>query len=164
MRQLQTINDKNNILHTVCNEVVDFVQAKSIVENLFDVMYFNGGIGIAAPQIGIDQRIIIADSSFGEISTECRVMINPKIISSSSIKEESTEGCLSLPDQLYTLKRSSQINVQWQNLNGEIIQEKFNNLMSRIIQHEIEHLNGIILSDIARRATFRVNEDQKRTA
>lgn len=160
---IQTLADRNNILRNICNEVVDFCYAKFIIENLLDQMYSNSGVGIAAPQIGIDQRIIVADSSFGEDSSICRVMINPTIISLSSIKEESTEGCLSLPGELYVIKRSSQIVVEWQNLNGVIIQEKFNNLMSIIIQHEIQHLDGIILSDIARRATFRVNEDQKRT-
>jgi len=105
------------------------------------------GVGLAAPQIGENLRIFAMNDN-GKI----RVIINPEILEISDKKEKTTkgknkeimEGCLSLPNYYGPLKRSSKIKIKFLNLDGTTKEEEFNGLSSQIVQHEIDHLNGIV--------------------
>lgn len=125
---------------------------------MLDVMYTHGGVGIAAPQVGSDLRVIVVDPSAGEVASECRVMINPVLVRSASstfYMVEEIEGCLSLPGQHFKVERCEVAKVRWQTLDEQIVVETFSKLPARIVQHELQHLDGILLSDIGSRATLR---------
>ncbi len=104
------------------------------------------GIGIAAPQIGISQRIAIVDVS-GRVQEASRLyLINPEIL---AVRDEmmSREGCMSLPEYTGTIKRYNIAHVRWQDPDGEIREKWTEGIEARCIQHEVDHLNGILFMD-----------------
>ena len=108
-------------------------------------MYLGEGIGLAAPQIGDDRRIVLVDPSNGDSAAALRVMVNPVILVSSPEKASEKEGCLSLPGSEVFVSRPIAIEVQYQTITGEVRHEAMSGLVARITQHEIDHLNGITL-------------------
>ena len=118
-----------------------------VIDELFDcmseVMYSNKAIGLAAPQLGILKRIIIADVGEGLVQ-----IINPEIIESSR-KDKQKEGCLSIPDIEIEIERNERIFVGGIDKSGNEIQKEFKGLLARVIQHEIDHLNGVLIIDYA---------------
>ena len=119
---------------------------KTIAQKLMATVESMGALGIAAPQVGIHLRIIaIKDNSATPIQ---RIMFNPQIIARDG-KKRMTEGCLSLPGKSVEVKRSKRITVRYQNIDGEEITEKFSGLAARIILHEVDHLNGKLMTDYA---------------
>jgi peptide deformylase len=141
----------DDVLKKKCRMVEAFdAELRQLVEGMLDVMYTHDGVGIAAPQVGFDLRVIVVDRSAGEDASACRVMINPEIVrtaSATSYQVEAVEGCLSLPGQSFKVKRSSVAKVRWQTLAGEHRAETFEGFEARIVQHEIDHLMGILISD-----------------
>jgi peptide deformylase len=120
-------------------------------------MYSKGGVGLAAPQIGDERRILIADTGHADhlmgqpsqYGSSFLKMINPKIIKSSQEMIKFEEGCLSIPEFTVKVSRPAEITVEYFSPLGEVIVEDFSNVTAVIIQHEIEHLNGITLFDKA---------------
>jgi peptide deformylase len=113
---------------------------------MFDSMYAAQGIGLAAPQIGISKQITVIDVSFNEKPEDKIVLINPVIVErEGSIHEE--EGCLSLPDINEKVKRAARVKVRAQNAKGEFFEIEGEELLSRALQHEIDHLHGILFID-----------------
>ena len=104
------------------------------------------GIGIAAPQIGLSQRMAVVDVSERVQGTKLHYLINPEII---TMDEEiiSREGCMSLPEYTGNLKRYNRIKVRWQDETGAVQESFFEGIEARCIQHEIDHLNGILFVD-----------------
>jgi peptide deformylase len=116
------------------------------VEEMFDSMYAAQGIGLAAPQIAVSKQITVIDISFKENPDDKLVLINPEIIDrDGSIYEE--EGCLSLPDINEKVKRSAWVKVRAQNVKGEFFEVEGEELLSRALQHEIDHLHGVLFID-----------------
>ena len=109
-----------------------------LADQMFETMYAHKGIGLAANQVNLDKRMLVMDVDDNPI-----VMVNPIILESSKEIEKDLEGCLSFSGFLVEVERSKWIIVKYQNLLGEIIQKKFENLEARCANHEIEHLNGI---------------------
>jgi peptide deformylase len=105
-------------------------------------MYVNKGIGLAAPQVGIHKRIIIIDHEGTPLT-----LINPEITDTSTTQVIMNEGCLSVPEHYEDKERPESITVRYRNLKGKPVKETFTGLLSRIIQHEIDHLDGIIFTD-----------------
>ncbi|QJC36540.1 peptide deformylase [Enterobacteriaceae endosymbiont of Donacia simplex] len=119
---------------------------KLLGNNMLEIMYSYNGIGLAATQIGINKRIIVIDIT--EKKNNPLILINPKIIKFDKLKINSNEGCLSIPiKQKYFVLRSKKIIIKAQNLMNEFIELEANNLLSFCIQHEIDHLNGILFID-----------------
>ena len=120
---------------------------KNTVKDLFDTLYDSGnGIGLAAPQVGITKQIVVIDlKEDGE--KRPRIFINPRIIKFSETKAVNEEGCLSIPGYYGDVERYKTIEVEWFDMNGEINRGEFNGLLSICIQHEIDHLNGILFVD-----------------
>jgi len=116
-------------------------QIKEIVDRMTTIMHARGGIGLAAPQIGISNQIIIL--GLGE---NCRAFINPELISGEgeSILEE---GCLSLPAIEVPVRRKDKIIIQAWDLEGREVNLEVSALLSRVFQHEIDHLRGILIVD-----------------
>ncbi len=104
------------------------------------------GIGIAAPQIGISQRIAIVDVSARVPGAQRRDFINPEILAMES-EIESREGCMSLPEYTGTIKRFNRVKIRWQDAQGKASESWFEGVEARCIQHEIDHLNGLLFMD-----------------
>jgi peptide deformylase len=116
------------------------------VDEMFDSMYAAQGIGLAAPQIAVSKQITVIDISFNENPEDKLVLINPEIIErEGSLYEE--EGCLSLPDINEKVKRSAWVKVRAQNVKGEFFEVEGEELLSRALQHEIDHLHGVLFID-----------------
>jgi peptide deformylase len=114
-------------------------KVKAIADRMAKVMYVNKGIGLAAPQIGILSRIFIVDIGEG-----CKVLINPEIVEGEG-ESISEEGCLSLPAIEVPVKRMEKIVVQGRNLESKEVSFELFGFPGRVYQHEIDHLNGILI-------------------
>lgn len=117
-----------------------------LVGEMFDSMYAAQGIGLAAPQIGISRQITVVDVSFKERPEDKLVLINPEILDSEG-KQVEEEGCLSLPEIREKVQRSAWVKVRAQNEKGEFFEVEGEELLARALQHEIDHLNGILFID-----------------
>lgn len=134
----------DKILRKKSEKVKEITDAeKELIDNMFETMYRNNGIGLAAPQIGVLKRIIVVDIGNGPIS-----LINPEILKKKG-KAISTEGCLSVPGVILKVKRASYVKVKGLTKNGKQIVIKAKGLLAFALQHEIDHLNGILIYDRA---------------
>lgn len=135
-------------------------ELRAFVDGMLDVMYTNEGVGLAAPQVGWNVRVIIIDPSNGEDDKACRVMINPVLVNVSPANEECMEGCLSLPGELYNVERPCFALARWQDLEGKNQESWFSGPEARIFLHELDHLLGKLISDVGTRATLKHREDR----
>jgi len=119
----------------------------NLVQDMTETMYATSGIGLAAPQVGVSKRIIIADG--GEEGVIA--LINPKIVDEEG-EAISEEGCLSLPDIYANVKRFYKVRVEALDLDGEQIKITKEDLIARVLQHEIDHLEGVLFIDRIGRA------------
>ncbi|WP_260703824.1 peptide deformylase [Edaphobacter flagellatus] len=119
---------------------------KTLVDDMFASMYEAQGIGLAAPQIGLSQRLTVIDVSFKKNPEEKIVLINPEIIEREGQQCEE-EGCLSLPEIRDKVKRAAKVKVRAQDVNGEWFEIEGEELLARAFQHEIDHLDGILFID-----------------
>ena len=133
-------------LRKQCGDVEDVFSVSLLVEDMFDTMYEEDGIGLAANQIGEDLHLFVIDISHKDEAEKPRVFINSKIIDKKG-ECLSVEGCLSIPGIQVELKRSEFITLQYYSLEGEQKKREFNGLLARAIQHEMDHLNGIFIVD-----------------
>ena len=118
-------------------------ETRELVSQMLDIMYKNKGVGLAAPQVGISERIVVVDIGEGPLA-----IINPEIISKEG-EDVGDEGCLSIPEITVEIKRAQKILVTSLNTYGKTIKVKAINLMARALQHEIDHLNGTLIIDHA---------------
>ena len=117
---------------------------KTLVKNMFETMYDAPGIGLAATQVDFHQRLIVIDVSDEQNQPLC--LINPEIIEKSG-EIELEEGCLSVPNYYENIKRANDIKVRALNQNGEKFEMEASEILAICIQHEIDHLNGILFVD-----------------
>ena len=118
-------------------------ETREIVSQMTEIMYANKGVGLAAPQVGISERIVVVDIGEGPLA-----LINPEIISKEG-EDVGEEGCLSIPEITVEIERSQKILVTGLNTDGKTIKVKAINLMARALQHETDHLNGTLIIDYA---------------
>jgi len=114
-----------------------------LLNNMAETMYDAKGVGLAAPQIGISKRVIVVDIGDGLLE-----LINPKIIKASGMETDS-EGCLSVPGTLGQVPRATKIDVQGLDRNGQMVEYHVKGFLARALQHEIDHLEGILFIDKA---------------
>lgn len=119
---------------------------KQLVEEMFESMYAAQGIGLAAPQIGLSERLTVIDCSFKKNPDEKVVLINPEIVEQRG-KQVEEEGCLSLPEIRDKVSRAAWVKVRAQNVKGEWFEMEGTELLARAMQHEIDHLDGILFID-----------------
>jgi peptide deformylase len=119
-------------------------KTKDLLSNMADTMYNAQGVGLAAPQVGVLQRIIIIDVEDGHGLIE---LINPEIIYSSEEKEIMEEGCLSIPGRRDYVIRPDKVEVKGLNPDGKEVVIKADGLKARALQHEIDHLEGVLFID-----------------
>ena len=119
---------------------------KRLIGDMIETMHAAPGVGLAAPQVGVSQRVVVADPSAGENPDLALELMNPEIISSKgSVQHE--EGCLSLPEVEVKVQRAEQIVVKAQRLDGRMQTIEAEGYLSYILQHEIDHLNGVLIID-----------------
>lgn len=126
-------------------EVFD-AELEKISKDMIETMYSAPGIGLAAPQVGINIRLVTIDLSVGEDPSQLIVICNPEIISSEGERKHD-EGCLSVPDFSDAVVRPFKVTVRGMNLKGEEVQYEGEDLLARCFCHEIDHLNGILFVD-----------------
>ena len=130
------------------NEKIEFPlseENKIIIKNMINLMYQENGIGLAANQAGYNRQIFVMDSS--NERNDPQVFINPVITTKNNIKMGDTEGCLSCPGEQVKVSRSISVNLEWQCEHGKDQHKTFYHLPSRVVQHEMDHLNGKLIID-----------------
>jgi peptide deformylase len=118
-----------------------------LVDDMFETMYAAPGIGLAGIQVGVPRRVIIMDLSKKEDSRKPEVLINPEITWASEEKSTYEEGCLSIPEYYEEVERPAVVRVKYFDLEGAERQVEGNGLLATCLQHEIDHLNGILFID-----------------
>jgi len=123
-------------------------EVRRLASDMLESMYVAPGIGLAAPQVGVGQRLFVMDCIKDE-DAEPRpmVLINPAIQWSSEELSVYEEGCLSIPDQYADVERPAEVEVTWTGLDGSELSERFDGMWATCVQHEIDHLNGILFID-----------------
>ena len=122
-------------------------EVKAIAKDLVDTMYSAEGVGLAAPQIGINKRIFVMDCNDEQEKKEYVIAINPEIISFSEDLKTYKEGCLSIPEITEEVIRPEKVIVSYEDLSGKLKTEKLEGLWATCFQHELDHLNGKLFID-----------------
>lgn len=141
-----------NVLRQKSKEVTKISKKiQVLIENLVDTMYQNNGVGLAAPQVGENVRIFVIDVTEPSEAPDPIIFINPKIIKKEGAIN-SYEGCLSFPQMYTNVRRYASIKVKALNFNGKpfVIEARDGSLLARAIQHEFDHLDGILFVDHTR--------------
>lgn len=136
-------------ISTPVGEVTDTTRA--LIADMFDSMYAARGIGLAAIQIGVPERVLVIDlqdeDEEGKPVRSPRVFINPEIIEATPELNVYTEGCLSVPDQYAEVERPARCRARWLDEAGTAHEEAFEGLLATCLQHEMDHLEGIVFID-----------------
>jgi len=120
---------------------------RTLVEDMFETMYDAPGIGLAAIQVAVPLRVVTMDVAKKEGETEPRVFINPEILSSSEELSVYEEGCLSIPEYYEEVERPATVRIRYMDLDGQVHEEDAEGLFATCIQHEVDHLNGVLFID-----------------
>lgn len=151
--------DEDPILRKKAKDVKSFDSSiKKLIDDMIETMYDAPGVGLAAPQVGVSKKIVIIDPDDGQ---GLQVLVNPKIIKIEGDEEEGLEGCLSVPGIYGMVKRQLSITVKALNRKGKGITIDVTGFRARVIQHEIDHLNGIIFTDKATKLRKVVEETEE---
>ena len=135
-------------LRTPANRIVKVDDSiRKLAKDMLITMYSAKGIGLAAPQVGVQKRILVIDLNFEDPESPPNVFINPEIISSSASVDTYEEGCLSIPGVYLNVVRPSSIKLSFRDEMGRPKKMNAEGLMARCIQHEIDHLNGVLFVD-----------------
>ena len=142
------ITEPNKILRQISKPVDNVGQEEQkLMDDMLETMYSANGIGLAAIQIGIPKRIIVMDLSKEDEKKEPRYFVNPIISNRDTLKSTYEEGCLSVPNQFAEIDRPKKCNVEYLDYNGEKKLLKAEGLLATCIQHEMDHLEGILFID-----------------
>jgi peptide deformylase len=120
---------------------------RTLVEEMFETMYDAPGIGLAAIQVGAPKRVVIMDLAKKDEPKAPQVFINPEILWASEDKATYEEGCLSIPEYYGDVERPAQVKVKYLDLEGQPREIEANGLLATCLQHEIDHLNGVLFID-----------------
>jgi peptide deformylase len=150
LRQIIILPDKR--LRLVSKPVSTVTpEIRKLADDMFETMYEAPGIGLAAIQVAQPVRLITMDiakpDENGETKRQPRVFINPEILSSSEDKSVYEEGCLSIPEYYEEVERPARVRVRFSDLDGKVHEEDAEGLFATCIQHEIDHLNGVLFID-----------------
>ncbi|HBS49082.1 MAG TPA: peptide deformylase [Rhodobacteraceae bacterium] len=136
-------------LKKVCAPVPDLSdELRRLADDMLETMYNAPGIGLAAPQVGMMDRLIVLDCVKEEGETpRPLIMFNPEVVAASDEMNTYEEGCLSIPDQYADVTRPREVDVTWIDRDGNAQRETFDGLWATCVQHEIDHLNGKLFID-----------------
>ena len=142
------LTEPNKLLRQVSKPVENVGQEeRDLMDDMLDTMYAAPGIGLAAIQIGVPKRIIVMDISGNNDKKEPRYFVNPIIINKNKEKAKYEEGCLSVPDQFAEIERPNSCDVEYLDYDGKKKLLKTDGLLATCIQHEMDHLEGILFID-----------------
>lgn len=147
MAVLDILKYGNPILKEPCDLVKDFSKLPPIIDDMFDSMYEAEGIGLAANQVGINLKLFIVDITHTRETEDTHVFINGTVMKCSKEAEYLEEGCLSVPGVNLNINRPKEITFRYQTIDEKWHQKEFNGLFAKVIQHEMDHLNGILIVD-----------------
>jgi peptide deformylase len=135
------------VLRVKCREVTVFDdRLRKLAADMVETMHAAPGIGLAAPQVGVEQRLAVLDLSVGEDPEQVLILVNPEIVHREGAVTD-VEGCLSLPGLTDKVDRPTAVRVQALNLNGEPIELSADGWLARALCHEIDHLHGVLFVD-----------------
>jgi peptide deformylase len=147
MALLEILEAPHPVLKTRAAAVETIDEAlRRLVADMFETMYAAPGIGLAAPQVGVLKRVVVIDVAEGE-ERRPMTLVNPEIVWRSEELVTAEEGCLSLPKQFADVTRPQAIQVRFLNQQGEVLELAADGLLARCVQHEVDHLDGILFTD-----------------
>ena len=125
---------------------------RTLIDDMFDTMYDARGIGLAATQVGVEKRVVVIDLQEGEDEEgkpvrDSKAFVNPEILSVSEELSKYNEGCLSIPEQYAEVERPARCRVKWLDRDGKEQEQEMDGLLATCMQHEIDHLNGVLFID-----------------
>jgi peptide deformylase len=156
--EIRTFGDP--VLRSRAHEVERITDVhRRLIKDMFETMREAPGVGLAAPQVGVMERIFVY-----EVEEEMGAIVNPVIVGQSGETDEGEEGCLSLPGLLYPVERSTEVRIEGLDDQGRPVSKQGSGLLARVFQHEIDHLNGVLfidrLPETLRRQAMRELADQ----
>lgn len=146
IRPIISLPDKR--LRTVSKPVAKIgADVKKLVADMFETMYDAPGVGLAAVQVGVPQRVVTIDATRGDDEKNPIAIINPELLWTSSEMGAMEEGCLSIPEFTDEVERPQRIKARFLNLEGQTVEVEAEGLFARVFQHELDHLNGVLFID-----------------
>ncbi|WP_435925038.1 peptide deformylase [Paenibacillus sp. DYY-L-2] len=153
------VMEPDEVLHQVAKEVTKITpNVQKLLTDMADTMYHAEGVGLAAPQIGILKRVIVVDVGDEHGLIE---LINPEIVSQEG-EQFGPEGCLSIPGYRGDVRRAQTVTVKGLDRNGNEVTYTGSDLLARAFQHEIDHLNGVLYTDVAERVYEITDEGEEK--
>lgn len=151
VRHIVTVGEDNSVLREKARRVrkVD-LSIQMLIDDMVETMRAAPGVGLAAPQVGVPLRVIVVETPEAEDqpgSGKLYTLVNPEIIRASDEVEEGEEGCLSIPGWIGLVERHVWVTVKGLDRKGREVRIKAQNFLARVLQHEIDHLNGVLFTD-----------------
>jgi peptide deformylase len=146
LRDIIVLPDKRLRQKSESVKAVD-AEVRALVEDMFETMYKAPGVGLAAIQVGVPRRVVTVDTAKKDEPKQPQVFINPEIVWSSEEKGTYEEGCLSIPEYYEEVERPSEVKVRFMDLEGKTHEIAANGLLATVLQHEIDHINGVLFID-----------------
>ena len=147
--RLDVLKDGEEVLRIKSIPTLITDEVRDLVSNMKETMLAENGIGLSAPQVGVNLRVIVIQlMSAGKLVGPVQEMINPVITNYSDDTMEYEEGCLSIPGEYIRIDRPRSIHVKFQTLSGKYKKWFLKGLEARIVQHEIDHLDGVLMTDL----------------
>jgi peptide deformylase len=147
IREIRILGDP--VLRTPAQEVAEAdEEVRVLVKDMLETMYSAQGVGLAAPQVGVSRRVIVVDVGDEETNGVGPIaLVNPKVLSASKKTDKGPEGCLSIPGLEEVVERPATVTVEGLDPGGEVVNLEVSGLLGRAIQHEIDHLDGVLFID-----------------
>lgn len=168
MSLLNIVTIPDQVLRKKARKVTDFgSELQNLIDNMVETMRQAPGVGLAAPQVNVQSRVIVVefgDEEDDDAPKKLYALVNPEIIRASTETEKGIEGCLSIPDFIGEVERASAVTIKGQNRRGQPVRIKADGWLARIFQHEIDHLEGILFTDRAERIWKPESEEEKALA
>ncbi len=148
MSQLNIINVPDPLLKTVSTPVAKVdAETRQLLDDMLETMYAAPGIGLAAIQVAIAKRVIVVDTSADEDEKSPMFLVNPEVVWESPERSTYSEGCLSVPEHYADVERPASVRVKYLDYNNEMQETLMDGLTATCVQHEIDHLDGIVFID-----------------
>jgi peptide deformylase len=146
VRDIIVLPDKRLRLTSEPVKAVD-AEVRKLVDDMFETMYKAPGVGLAAIQVGVPRRIVTVDTAKKDEEKKPLALLNPEVIWSSEEKGTYEEGCLSIPEYYEEVERPAQVKVRYTDLDGKTQEVGADGLLATVLQHEIDHINGVLFID-----------------
>lgn len=168
LRTIVTLPD--SVLRRKARAVTTFdKKLQTVIDDMIETMRDAPGVGLAAPQIGVSDRLIVVEYYENEQAEEAEeeakkklwVLLNPEIVKASEEKVMGVEGCLSIPNLVGEVERHDAIQIKGLNRHGQPMRVKAQGWLARIFQHEIDHLNGVVFTDLATHVWLPETDEEK---